>query len=1163
MGEMAFALGRRQIRLAGWLICLVCLVVTLPAVPAAAAAPYISSFGPDGTEASDFGAVGSVAVDQLTGAIYVADKEAGALYKFGPSGEAVNFSGSAPYISGNEITGVSYFGGLGESQIAVDSETHIIYVTSENKVRAFDQSGEPAEFTAGPGMGTNEIPDFEELLGVAVDSDGNIYASDFRAEKVKIYSRSGQAITTFTSSGPANLAIGPDGSVYVAKWLGAVRKYTPSDRPVASTTAFAEPTNPLDEHWAFSVAADPVTGYAYIPERYPDGSEEARIAVYSETGDLAATFGKPGEEGALKSFAPGIAVNGTNAKFYVSNDDLSGEPYSKVEIFEAVSIPVLPPTVVATSANSVTSDSAVLSARINPNTLATTYRFEYGLEDCSVASNCNSIPLLGASIGAGHLPVAVAQEIAGLAANTSYYFRVVAENSLGVTEGPVRTFTTQTGTGDFILSDHRVWEQVSPQHKLGGSIILSGLAITQAAADGEGVVFATHGSIEAEPEGNRTLEPSTVLARRDGDSWSSKDIIPRHTEAAGVGFGSEYKVFNPDLSLALLEPRDETQLSVEASERTPYLRDNGSPPVYFPLVTSKEGYANVPPGTVFGGEANGSRNPVAVAGANKSLSHVVVVSKEPLVSGGGKGALYLWSEGVLRAVSELPPAEGGEIVLAELGSGKGSTRNAVSSDGSRVFWSPGEAYTLSGIGTLALYVRDTGAEESARLDVVQPGATGAGEPHPAFQGASADGSVVFFTDSQQLTTDASPEGRDLYRCALGNVGGSLGCETLTDISVSNGGGESADVRDVIVGLSDDGTQIYFVADGILDGNSSSEGESATAGEPNLYAWSQSNGIRFVATLDSDDATDWGVGVGAIYGYTAEKSATVSPSGRYVVFMSKRSLIGYDNQDPRNGEALEEAYTYDAFTDKVVCLSCNPSGGSNAGMKMSRDLFAGVTTDPRNLWNGKWVAATLPEAAESEPFSYSFYWPRAVLDNGRAFFNSMGSLVPADSNGAWDVYQYEPFGVGDCTKLSGDAGQVQSGDGCVSLISSGAAERPSAFLDASQNGDDVFFLSSGQLSALDQDSEVDVYDARVDGKATVLNPQSECLGQACQSSPGRPPDPAVNSMRFSGPGNVPKRSKPRCRNGQRKARVRGKIRCVGKKHHRHQKAKGAAQGGKGK
>src|SRR5205085_2691727 len=111
--------------------------------------------------------------------------------------------------------------------------------------------------------------------------------------------------------------------------------------------------------------------------------------------------------------------------------------------------------------------------------------------------------------------------------------------------------------------------------------------------------------------------------------------------------GSEYKLFNSDLSEAIVDPRSGTPLSPEASERTPYLRKNTEPPTYTPLVTGKEPFANVPPGTEFGG-GQFATGAVQLVGATPDFEHFGLASRQaPLVAGAPASGvtLYEWSSG--------------------------------------------------------------------------------------------------------------------------------------------------------------------------------------------------------------------------------------------------------------------------------------------------------------------------------------------------------------------------------------------------------------------------------------------------------------------------------------------------------------------------------------
>ena len=749
----------------------------------------------------------------------------------------------------------------------------------------------------------------------------------------------------------------------------------------------------------------------------------------------------------------------------------------------------------------------------------------------------------------------VSEPIADLDAGTTYHFRVVAVNEKGETEGPDKTLTTQSSELGFVLGDSRVWELVSPADKFNGEVVTDDTAITQASASGEGVAFASLGSLFADPQGSRSPQPTTVLSRRaGGGSWASQDLSPPHTEATLISGDSEFKIFSPDLLKAAMEPVDETPLSPEASEQTTYQWEEGTPPLFTPMVNP----SNVPSGTVFGPKnaaAPGGRL-IHIEGTSPDLEHVAIDSEVPLSEGAVGRAVYLWGNGKLKTVSRLPQAEGGEVVLGILGSGQGSVRHAVSSDGTRVFWAPTQAYGVAGIGLPALYLFDAPTGKSVRLDVPEEGVSGGTSANPAFNIASADGNVVFFTDSQRLTEDASSSGRDLYRCVIGPIEEGLGCIELSDISApSEGSGENAETLDQVSGASEDGTSLYFVARGVLDEAPNGAGEVAGAGEPNLYHWEQGQGTRYVATLSSGDTFVWG-SVPGNPGFSEQISAQASPDGRFFAFTSIRSLTGYEN---RNGsdQPTGEVFVYDAGADSLTCASCNPSGAAAVGERLSgKTNFA---PDPARVWKGKWMAATLPEPSKTEVGGRSLYHPRSILDNGRVFFNSVDPLVPADTNAKWDVYQYEPLGVGSCSAATGGATENRSGPGCVGLISSGTAEGDAGFLDGSSSGDDVFFVTIGRLSALDHDNEVDVYDARVGGIPAVATSYTECLGEACRSAAQAPNESPPGSVAFTGQGNVKGKAPKHCSKGKHKVKRHGKVQCVPKTH--KQKSKNQHRVGK--
>ena len=1144
----------------------------------------VFSFGPDGTEATNFNRVGSIALDQQDNFVYALKETAteATLFKFGADGEPLDFGGASPDVEGNQINGLETIPGSSyRSKVAVDSSTGVIYILQPESVLAFDAEGEPYNFTAGPGAGTSEIPGLGEVQSLAVDSNGSIYVAANGSNTVSIFAATGAPLTSFAA--PANLrniAVGPDGNVYLNRLTLDVRRFTPSSFPVSASTTYSGTTFLVPNGSSVLVAGvdvDSGNGDVYVLET---DNASAWIRRFDAAGALIESLGAPGtptESSAFGGASGHIAVwgeakeldDGGIIKLLLGDWEVTKAPLRSQVAAVGRKIVLRPPEIASTSVLDVTADSASLSAWIDPGNAETTYRFEYGLEDCAVAVNpCASVPLGGASAGSGGEPVAVSQSIFGLEPDTTYHYRVLAENSLGPAVGPSQSFTTQPLGLGYELIDSRAWEMVSPPNKRGAQLQGAKGGLIQASSDGEGLAYLSLGTIDPDPDGNRALEYSAVFARREADGWRSRDIALANHEVIPVGSGmeGEYKLMSPDLSKAIVMPRGATLLSPQASERTPYLREEGDPALYTPLLSGKEGSANVPEGTEFGGTEDDTAGEVVPVGATPDLSHVVLRSElsVPLVAGlpvpgPPFSALYVWTEGQLRPVSVLPGDEGGSMSAGPAsGSGATTVQHAISTDGSRVFWG-----RLSEVDGGTLYARDTVAEETTRLDVPQ-GGSGAGGARPVFQGANAEGTVVFFNDTRDLTSDASPSGRDLYRCEIAAGSPSGGCASLTNVSAPlEGLGGSAAVLGVVSGLSEDGTRIYFTARGVLDEAPSQHGGSAVAGSPNLYLWEEGEGTRFIATLDEEDKGTWGLrGPITGLGEGSKLSASISPSGRYLAFMSQRSLSGQANLDEATGEPVQEAFRYDAESDSLSCVSCNPFGAAPEGrVPLGESLI-----DPHGAYNGARVAATLPSGYRNE-FRLSLYRARATLDNGRVFFNAYDSLVPADSNGEWDVYQWEPTGVGSCTASSGDGATARSAGGCVSLLSSGTGEEEAAFLDASVDGDDVFFLTPAQLSVTDTDKALDVYDARVNGVEATIPPQPQCEGEACHLAGPPPVVPVPNSQDFNGHGNV-KETKPKpkpkpCPKGKRKVKAKGgKTRCVAKKQGK-QKGKASKDRGAGR
>ena len=87
-------------------------------------------------------------------------------------------------------------------------------------------------------------------------------------------------------------------------------------------------------------------------------------------------------------------------------------------------------------ASSVTASSAQLGGSVNPNGSATTYSFQYG------ATTAYGSQTAAVSAGSGTSPVAASATLTGLAADTTYHYRLVATSAGGPADGNDATFTT-------------------------------------------------------------------------------------------------------------------------------------------------------------------------------------------------------------------------------------------------------------------------------------------------------------------------------------------------------------------------------------------------------------------------------------------------------------------------------------------------------------------------------------------------------------------------------------------------------------------------------------------------------------------------------------------------------------------------------------------------
>ena len=201
--------------------------------------------------------------------------------------------------------------------------------------------------------------------------------------------------------------------------------------------------------------------------------------------------------------------------------------------------------------------------------------------------------------------------------------------------------------------------------------------------------------------------------------------------------------------------------------------------------------------------------------------------------------------------------------------------------------------------------------------------------------------------------------------------GKLTCE-LNDLSVDPHPAKSADVQGTVLGASEDGRYVYFVAKGAL-ASGAARGTCPTASEgqcENLYvADTATQRKALVAVLSTDDFPDWRAGETGAHDLS-EVTTRVSPNGRYVAFMSERSLTGYDNRDVAGGAPDEEVFLYHAPEDlateagTISCASCNPTGERPTGVLDSST--PGPLVDRPSVWEGHWLGGLYSRVDARQP-----------------------------------------------------------------------------------------------------------------------------------------------------------------------------------------------------
>lgn len=750
----------------------------------------------------------------------------------------------------------------------------------------------------------------------------------------------------------------------------------------------------------------------------------------------------------------------------------------------------LGPSVVSEGISQISESSAVFEATIIPHEKPTTYRFQYVNQaqwEATRFASASDAPVGGMEIGSGTAGIVVSQAVHGLAPGTGYHVRVVATNPDGSGFGADLSFETYASVFSF-LPDERRYEQASPPEKNGANIQEEVNAVA-ASTEGSAITFYVNAGI---PGGEGSQNFPSYLATRspDGSGWLTQGLLP----PASTGPQGEIVGWTEDLRTTFVSNKQTTE-----------------PPALYQRNNADHSLEQI---------ATGGQKKEAFSVADSTGPWVLFENVTGLLAPGAaanKPNVYLWNRetdslvtaGILnngRAPSQGAFAGPYDWFTSGSTSAGGAAaqyytraEHVLSRDASSV------VFTAAATGQIYMRINPTAGQSATnaegactepekactiQISAPEPGVVDPeGEKPAALIGATRDGSEVLFLSEADLTADAttgSGAGKDLYRYEVGPG-------KLTDLTPVQAGEEGAAVQGVI-GNSEDGSYVYFAANGVLaqgasPGTCKFPTTSPPSGSCNIYVLHGSV-TRFIAQVNLTfahgltDLSDWAPTSPLPGGTTGtqENVGRVTPDGRTLLFRTSSPITGYAN----NGFA--ELYRYQVGDPAPICISCNPTEIAASGSA-----------------NLQFVSASVGSANLTGPrLPFSIMTRNLSANGGRILFETPDKLVARDVNGVSDVYEWEA----DETPGGSCESTAQNG-GCLYLISPGDSPLPAHFGDASDDGSDVFFFTAQALVRQDRDELVDVYDARVGGgiPAQEASEPRPCQGEAClglgTSFPGAP------------------------------------------------------------
>jgi DNA-binding beta-propeller fold protein YncE len=1095
-----------------------------------------------------------VAVDQATGEVFVVDEEDSVVDVFSAAGAYLR-----------QVASAAVPGGFGRLRgLAVSGFNGHLYVTDVGNgvVDEFDAAGVWVTTWTGANTPAGSFGGEESQSSVAVDDgSGRVYVSDAADGVIDVFEASGEYLTQLRGFAfPSGVAVGQASHrVYVSddnsqSATGSVEIFGPGVVVPNVITGSASQVRPARATVGGGVNPE---GIALTGCRFEYGID----TYYGQSAPCVPAAGAipvDSNEHAVSADIAGLAP-GVTYHFRLEAANANGVNFGEDATFQTPPAPSIDDA----AAVNVTGTSADLTARINPNGFDTTYRFEWGTSTEYGAS----VPVPDGDIGAGTSDVPVVAHLSGLSANTTYHWRIVAASENGSPVAGDHTFVYDTMGGS--LPDNRAYEMVTPPQK--NAALVGNMAVgvsPSVSEDGSRLIvtslqcFADAGSCTA----SRGSEGEPFAFTRADGGWVTTAMAP----SAMAATGNSEVMANADAGSALFSiatrPFGEDDFYVRQPDGSfvdigpvspPSAGAKGATPVYGTVGTAD--FSHVVYDAYAGHEGFWPFDATVGTTSFSAYEYVGAGNAHPVLVGvsGGPGSTDLIS-----ACSTII--------------GKGTLGyNALSADGGTVFFQASKCASGSGVNagvpvpSVELFARVGGARTvlvSGRspLDCVSAGCVGSPPGDTQFEGASGDGSRVFFTDTQQLTDSASEDsdgsdGAEEPGCSLST--GVNGCNLyeydfsrpaghgLVAVSAGDSSGGGPRVQGVMA-ISEDGSHVYFVARGVLTGVANDRGQVARDGAENLYVFERDAShpegrLAFIAGLSGENVSVTGAGLDSDQWLRGITRANVTPDGRFLVFLSHERLTA----DDTSATGAAQVFRYDAQTGVLARISVGEHGFNDNGNAGTRN--ATIVPVARGFASGNPVR---PDPTMSHDGAFVFFQSPVALTPGAVDDVRIGTNpvegAPIYAGNVYEWHEGHVYLISDGRDTSqffaGFFGEESGGGGptAVNLVGSDAS------------GANVFFTTADRLVGQDTDSGVDYYDARVciSGDPCIAAPSGSsgaCQGEACHGTPGvAPVFGAPGSAVFSGAGNaaplpapvvkVKKKAKPTRRaHGKKKAKHRKK------------------------